>query len=216
VEKSQGCDALEEEIDDLRAQLERQASEINRIRNLPEQCDIEQISAESAERFERINEQARLIEKLRNLPGRADELDRENQELYDRVVGLELVLQDQDFELHRAAEVIRLLAGFQKEAVAELLLLIRSIGVAYQKLDNCAEESDELRLWRSGQYRIVDPPMIDRSAQAGRKYGSGIIPGNGLPHKDEPGVGDTILGLPKMVSENPSVQMARPVRLGTG
>ncbi len=83
VAPTRELDAVEEERDDLRVQLDRQASEINRLRNLPEQCDIEQISAESAERFEKINEQERIIKELRNLPGRANELDHENQVLQD-------------------------------------------------------------------------------------------------------------------------------------
>ncbi len=93
-------DALDEERDDLRAQLDRQPSGINRLRNLPEQCDIEQIGAESAERFEEINEQERIIEKLRNLPGRANELDHENQVLQNRILDLELVIEDQDNSLY--------------------------------------------------------------------------------------------------------------------
>ena len=79
------------------------------------------------------------------------------------------MLGDQDNELHRAAEVIRFLASLKKEAVAERLLLVRSIDVAYHKLDNCAEESDELELWRSGQHRFVDTPMVDHVTGAGRE-----------------------------------------------
>jgi hypothetical protein len=127
VEKSQGCDALEEEIDDLRAQLERQASEINRLRNLPEQCDIEQISAESAERFEKINEQERIIEELRNLPGRANELDHENQVLKNQILDLELVIEDQDNSLYWTTQARWFLENLQAEAVAGQVSLMRLI-----------------------------------------------------------------------------------------
>lgn len=186
-------DALEEERDNLRTQCDNQAYEINRLRNLPEQCDIEQISAESAERFKTITEQERLIEKLRNLPGRANELDQENQELQDHIHGLNSALKNRDYELQWAGELIRFLEGFQTEVVAELLLLMRSNSVAYQKLDNCAEESDELELWRSGHYRIVDPPTIDQGAQAGRDYDSETTPESDPSHSSEPGAGDTTL-----------------------
>ncbi len=145
-------DALEEEKDNLLAQLDRQASEINRLRNLPEQCDIEQISAESAQRLERINEQERLIEKLRKLPGRANELNRENQELHERVVGLELALKDRDYRLDWMMEVVWFLEDLQAETVAGQLSLMDSIR--------------ELKIWRWEQYRIVDLAIIDQGFPA--------------------------------------------------
>jgi len=180
VAPTQESKALEEERDDLRAQLDRQASEINRLRNLPEQCDIEQISAESAERFERINEQERLIEKLRNLPGRANELDHENQVLHDQILDLELVIEDQDNSLYWTTQARWFLENLQAEAVAGQVSLMRLIR--------------GLEIWRWEQYRIVDLATIDQGVPACTEHDSQPTPEGEFSRDDEPGAGDTMMG----------------------
>jgi len=184
--------ALDEERDDLRAQLDRQPSEINRLRNLPEQCDIEQISALSAERFEKINEQERIIEELRNLPGRANELDHENQVLQNQILDLELVIEDQDNSLYWTTQARWFLENLQAEAVAGQVSLMRLIR--------------ELEIWWWEQYRIVDLSVIDdqcAQARTGDEYQP--TPEDGLSHDDEPGAGDTMMG-----TEQDGVRELRP------
>jgi len=180
VAPTRELDAGEEERDYLRAQLDRQASEINQLHNLPEQCDIEQISAESAERFEKINDQEWIIKELRNLRGRANELDHENQ-VQNQILDLDLVIEDQDNSLYWTTQARWFLEDLQAEALAGQVSLMRSF--------------HGMQVWRWEQYGIVDLSVIDdQCAQARTEDDSQRTPDDEISHNDEPRARDTMMG----------------------
>lgn len=65
------------------------------------------------------------------------------------------------------------------------------------------EQERELELWRSGQSRIVYPPILEQAAQVGKENESGTTPEFDLSHSDERITGDAMTGIEQDGFEEP-------------